>query len=293
MKLVTYLYQDKERIGVVTPDGGAVVELSALGVPCREMTEAIRYLGQDGRLAALRDRWSSGCPGESVPLNAVKLLAPIPRPARDVICLGLNYDAHAREFTRDDPASRPQQAVYFSKRVSWAPGPSAGVDGHLDLVADLDYEVELGVILGRDALNVKKEDAAGYVFGYTVFNDLSARTLQKAHKQWFRGKSLDGFAPMGPWIVTADEIPFPPCLALCSRVNGELRQSGSTRDMIFGVGEILEELSHGMTLEAGTILATGTPAGVAMGMDRPRYLQAGDVVECEIEQIGILKNTIR
>ena len=294
MKLVTYVYEGLERVGAVTPDRTAVVELPALGVPCREMTEAIRYLGEDGRFAALRERWEEGCPGaEAVPLGAVRLLAPIPRPARDVICLGLNYDAHAREFTRDDPTGRPRQAVYFSKRAAWSPGPDAEIDGHPELVEDLDYEVELGVILGRDAVNVRREDAAGYVFGYTVFNDLSARTLQKAHQQWFRGKSLDGFAPMGPWIVTADEIPFPPALDLGSRVNGQLRQRGNTRDMIFGVGEILEELSRGMTLEAGTILATGTPAGVAMGMDRPRFLKAGDVVECEIQHIGILRNIIR
>ncbi len=293
MKLVTYEYQGAERVGVLTGDMTAVASLSQLGVPCREMTEAIRFLAEEGRFAALRARWSQGRFREAAPLGDVRLLSPIPRPARDVICLGLNYDAHAREFTRDDPASRPQQAVYFSKRAPWSPGPDADVDGHLDLVADLDYEVELGVILGRDAVNVRREDAAGYIFGYTVFNDLSARTLQKAHKQWFRGKSLDGFAPMGPWIVTADEIPYPPELDLCSRVNGQLRQSGNTRDMIFDIGTILEELSHGMTLEAGTILATGTPAGVAMGMEKPRFLQAGDAVECEIQGIGVLRNTIR
>lgn len=118
-------------------------------------------------------------------------------------------------------------------------------------------------------MNVRREDAAGYVFGYTVFNDLSARTMQKAHQQWFRGKSLDGFAPMGPWIVTADEIPFPPALDLTSRVNGQTRQRGNTRDMIFGVGEILAELSRGMTLEAGTILATGPPPGWPWGWTAP------------------------
>ena len=157
----------------------------------------------------------------------------------------------------------------------------------------LDYEVELAVILGRDAKNVRAEEAMDYVFGYTVFNDVSARNLQTGHKQWYFGKGLDGFAPMGPCIVTRDEIAWPPALPIRCWVNGEKRQEAVTDQLIFSIPHILQELTQGMTLQAGTIIATGTPAGVGMGADPPRFLKAGDVVRCEIEGIGVLENTIK
>ena len=177
--------------------------------------------------------------------------------------------------------------------VSRAVDPEAPVDSHPDLVDDLDYEAELAVIVGKDALNVAESDAESYIFGYTILNDISARTLQRTHKQWYRGKSLDGFTPMGPWIVTADEIPYPPVLDIGTRVNGQLRQNSSTGCLIHGVGEILSEISAGMTLRAGSVIATGTPAGVAMGMAQPKYLRAGDVVECFIQGIGTLRNPVK
>jgi 2-keto-4-pentenoate hydratase/2-oxohepta-3-ene-1,7-dioic acid hydratase in catechol pathway len=160
-------------------------------------------------------------------------------------------------------------------------------------VERLDYEAELAIIIGKTAKNVKAEDAGDYIFGYTVLNDVSARVLQTTHKQWYFGKSLDGFTPIGPCITTADEIAFPPALKISATVNGELRQDATTDLLITGIPAIIEELSSGMTLLPGTIIATGTPAGVGMGFDPPKFLKAGDVVECTIEKIGTLRNTVR
>ena len=227
-------------------------------------------------------------------LGDVTVLAPIPHPRQDVICLGMNYRAHKAEAEQFDPAAftRQGQAVYFSKRATACPGPGAPIPGHFDLVDSLDYETELAVVLGRDAKNVAEADAFDYVFGYTIVNDVSARNLQTGHKQWYFGKSLDGFTPMGPVLVTADEIAYPPALEITSRVNGELRQKSNTALLITSIGQILEELTGGMTLLPGTIIATGTPAGVGMGFDPPRFLQSGDTVECAIEGIGTLCSTV-
>ena len=184
--------------------------------------------------------------------------------------------AHAEESARYKKEAfggeRPF-AVYFSKRVSEATGTGAEIPSHKELVQDLDYEAELAVIIGKDAKNVPVSEVKNYIFGYTVINDVSARTLQTRHKQWYFGKSLDGFLPMGPCIVTAEEFPYPPRLSIQSRVNGELRQDSSTELMIFGIDHVVSELSAGMTLKAGTIIATGTPAGVGMGFDPPRFLK--------------------
>ena len=203
--------------------------------------------------------------------------------------------AHAEESARYKKEAfggeRPF-AVYFSKRVSEATGTGAEIPSHKELVQDLDYEAELAVIIGKDAKNVPVSEVKNYIFGYTVINDVSARTLQTRHKQWYFGKSLDGFLPMGPCIVTTEEFPYPPRLSIQSRVNGELRQDSSTELMIFGIDHVVSELSAGMTLKAGTIIATGTPAGVGMGFDPPRFLKPGDVVECSIEGIGTLVNRV-
>ena len=234
--------------------------------------------------------------GEGVPLEHVKLLAPITEPRQDVICLGMNYRDHSVEAERwgkDDFVKNAGKAVYFSKRAAWIIGPGDDIDGHFDIVEGLDYEAELAVVLGRDAVKVSAEEAEDYVLGWSVFNDISARNLQKAHKQFYFGKSLDTHTIMGPWIVTRDELPWPPEYGIRCLVNGELRQDSNTRNMIFGVAEVISELSQGMTLKAGTIIAMGTPAGVGMGSEPPRYMARGDVVRCEIDGIGALENTVR
>lgn len=284
MKLVTYIHDNREAVGLLTPDGTAVRPLPFVNM--NALIEAPRVQLEEAAQAA----------GETLPLSAVTLLAPIPRPRQDVICLGINYKAHADESTRYDASAfggeRPVP-IYFSKRVTEAVGPEGFIESHPGLVERLDYEAELAVIIGKIARNVKAADAADCIFGYTVLNDVSARLLQTTHKQWYFGKSLDGFTPIGPCITTADEIAFPPALAISSRINGELRQNSTTDLLITGIAEIIAELSSGMTLLPGTIIATGTPAGVGMGFDPPKFLKPGDVVECTIEHIGTLRNTVR
>ena len=234
--------------------------------------------------------------GEPIELEKVKLLAPIPEPRQDVVCLGMNYMDHSAEaakWGKDDFVKNAGKAVYFSKRAAWIVGPRGEIDPHFDIVDGLDYEAELAGVLGRDAYKVAKEGAFDYVLGYSVLNDVSARNLQKAHKQFYFGKSLDTHTTMGPWIVTRDELPGAPELDIRCYINGEKRQDSNTRYMIFGVAEVISELSQGMTLKAGTIIAMGTPAGVGMGFEPPKYLAEGDLVRCEIDGIGVLENRVK
>ena len=288
MKLVTYRFENTQRVGVLTQDETAIPPLAY---------SDINTLIETASPADLRSAASAAeRAGVRVPLAEVELLAPIPRPRQDILCLGMNYKDHADEaaqynaeaFTKEKPV-----AVYFSKRVSQAVAPEGDIERHADLVERLDYEVELGVILGKAARNVKAEEAGDYIFGYTVLNDVSARDVQTSHKQWYFGKSLDGFTPMGPCIVTADEIAFPPALDISSTVNGEPRQHSNTRLFLTGIPALLEELTAGMTLLPGTIIATGTPAGVRLGFDPPTFLPSGDLVECTIQGIGTIRNTVR
>lgn len=263
----------------------------------KDMNELICRLRQEEKAQLqLLAKNTDALRGAAVALEAVKLCAPIVHPRQDVICLGINYDAHAQEAGRfSDEAfggERPY-TIYFSKRVSTATGSGDFIPAYEGLVDSLDYEAELGVILGKDAKDVSKEEAETYIFGYTVINDVSARNLQTRHKQWYRGKSLDGFTPMGPCIVTADEIADVQNLDIRCYVNGQLRQSSNTKYMIQTVAGAIAELSQGMTLQAGTIIATGTPAGVGMGMQPPTFLRSGDTVVCEIESIGKLGNTVK
>lgn len=251
---------------------------------------------------ALLDRLEGALPGpellagEGIDLGELRLLAPIPEPRQDVICLGMNYMDHSAEaakWGKDDFVKNAGKAVYFSKRAAYIVGPGGEIDPHFDIVDGLDYEAELAVVLGKDAYRVSREDAFDYVLGYSVLNDVSARNLQKAHKQFYFGKSLDTHTTMGPWIVTRDELPGAPELDIRCFINGEKRQDSNTRYMIFGVAEVIAELSQGMTLKAGTIIAMGTPAGVGMGFEPPKYLSCGDVVRCEIDGIGVLENPVK
>lgn len=293
MKLVSYRFQEREFVGIMSPSLDSVIPLSTLQLPYTSMNELIEHCTPE-ELFQLSVR-SADTAIPTLPFSDIELLAPIPVPRQDVLCLGINYMEHAKESARykkeDFNGERPYP-VYFCKRVNECTPHNGYINGHFDIQERLDYEAELGVIIGRDAKNVKKENAFEYVFGYTIINDVSSRDLQTRHKQFYFGKSLDTFTCMGPWIVTPDELPCPPILSIQSKVNGELRQNSSTDKMIFDIPYIIEELSSGMTLKAGTIIATGTPSGVGMGFTPPKWMKSGDSVECIIEGIGILKNHV-
>lgn len=251
-------------------------------------------------LDALRDPDGNG-PGrvldearETVSLDEVTLQAPIPRPPRNVICLGLNYAEHARESqqAKGQEPELPEHPVVFTKATSSVTGPDADIPLDPRVTTQLDWEVELAVIIGTGGRHIPEDRAHAHVFGYTVINDLSARDLQFRHKQFFLGKSLDGCCPMGPGIVPADRIADPHGLRLWCNVNGERQQYGHTSDQIFRIPDTIARLSAVMTLEPGDVIATGTPSGVGFAQQPPRFLQAGDRVECGIEDIGILRNRI-
>jgi 2-keto-4-pentenoate hydratase/2-oxohepta-3-ene-1,7-dioic acid hydratase in catechol pathway len=225
-----------------------------------------------------------------IPLDSVKLLAPIPRPSKNIFCVGKNYAEHAIEMGSKDDI--PEHIMVFTKAPTTVIGHSQEVLNHQKITEQLDYEGELAVIIGKKGTGIRKEDALKYVFGYTIINDITSRDLQFRHKQFFIGKSLDTTCPMGPWIVHASNIDHPNKLDIQTKVNGETRQKSNTEHFIFSIEEIISVLSQGMTLEPGDIIATGTPAGVGKGFKPPRFLQPGDSIEITIEQIGTLYNKI-
>ena len=289
MKLVTFTREEnKEELGILR--GERVLPLADLGFACADMTDLIERASPE-ELDAMRS-----AEGEGLPIERVSLLAPIPRPRQDLLCLGLNYSEHAAEaagFSREAFTLKSSAPVFFSKRVSLAPGPGAAIPAHRDLTEKLDFENELAVIIGRDADHVAEAEVCDHIFGYTILNDVSAREVQTRHKQWHFGKSLEGFCPMGPCIVTADELPWPPAQRIWTTLNGKLMQDSRTDRLIHSIGEIISVLSQGFVLRAGSIIATGTPKGVLMGAEGGVFLQPGDEIVCAIEGIGELRNTVR
>ena len=272
MKLITFIYQGEELVGAMTDEGIAPLR------EFRTMEDLIRF--------GLPEAF----PEERIPAENARLLSPIPRPAQDVICLGMNFADHTVEAARFHPTMvREQYAVYFSKRVNEAVPDGGDIDSHPDVTQRLDYEAEVAVVIGKDAFQVPAEKAEEYVFGYTILNDISAREVQTRHKQFYLGKSLDG---IGPWIATKDEFTFPPEIGVRCFVNGEKRQDGNTRQWIFSIQDVIADLSAGMTLRAGSIISMGTPAGVGMGFQPPKFLKKGDVVMCEADGLGSLTNLV-
>ncbi len=286
MRLISYRSSEESGIGVLVPGRDDRFK----PIPGADMLELIQS-GRDG-LARAANALTAG---PELPLASVALLAPIPEPKRNVFCLGWNYADHSKETAhmRGKETLLPERPVFFTKLTTAVNGPFSDIPVDVEVSAQNDWEVELGVIIGSRGKNIQRADAFEHVFGYTVVNDVSARDLQVAHgKQFFKGKSLDGYCPMGPWIVTRDEIPDPHALALRCRVNGVLKQEGNTRDLIFDIPAIIEWLSRGMTLLSGDVIATGTPSGVGFARTPPEYLQPGDVVECEVEGIGAIRNRV-
>ncbi len=298
MKFLTYLDNGKEIAGVLNSDNTAAIKLKDLFVKSGiEMEYDIAGLIEYGNeefvqaLEEIRDRFEF----DEIGIEKLKLCAPIPYPVRNLICLGTNYADHVIEARKAYPKANfetPREPIYFSKVACPATGDGDSIPFNEGLVSQLDYEIELAIVIGKEGKNISRENAEEHIFGYTVANDVSARKMQTGKRQWFKGKSLDGFAPMGPWIVTRDEIPFPIKLDMKAWVNGELRQDSNTDQMIFDIADIIEDLSKGMTLRRGDIILTGTPAGVGLGFNPPKYMKNGDVVKLWIEKIGTIENKV-
>jgi len=231
--------------------------------------------------------------GTSRPLSEVKILSPIIRPPKNVIALGLNYREHALESQRAQGLAFPEHPVFFTKAATSVIGHEADVVWRDDVSQQVDWEVELALVIGKGGRDIPKNRAFDVIYGYTACNDVSARDLQFRHGQWYRGKSLDTFCPLGPWIVTADEISEPGHLNVFTRVNGVEKQNSNTSELIFDIPTIIETISAGATLEPGDVIITGTPSGVGFARTPPEFLHDGDVVEVEVERIGALRNRCR
>ncbi len=285
MKFVTYQAANRISLGALQPRG--VIDLAAIAPDMLSFID-----GGPALLAAARSFLTPDRP--VIPLEQVIFLAPIPLLRRNVICLGLNYAKHAKESAeaRGREYKQPTHPVFFTKATHTINRHDGIIPFDAAVSEQIDWEAELGVIIGRSGKNIPIERAMDYVFGYTCINDVSARDLQANHSQFFKGKSLDGACPLGPWIVTADEIPDPHQLHITCRVNGVTKQDSNTSSMLFNIPAIISILSRGMTLDAGDIVATGTPSGVGFARNPPEFLKPGDVVEVEIEKIGVLRNRV-
>jgi 2-keto-4-pentenoate hydratase/2-oxohepta-3-ene-1,7-dioic acid hydratase in catechol pathway len=294
MHLVTFTEDGKTRLGVLDRARGEVVDLSraGLGLP----TDMLAFIARgEPALAEARAALTSGA--GRLPLAKVHLVAPIPRPGRNIFCVGKNYRDHVQELQKPGStiAARdtiPEAPIFFTKATSSVIGPNRPIPAGLDPTHSADYEGELGVVIGPGGRAITRQDAMRHVYGYTIINDVTSRVLQGRHQQWFLGKSLDGFCPMGPAIATADEVPNVGELRVQTRVNGEPRQDAPVSSLIFDIPTLIETLSRTLTLEPGDIIATGTPAGVGMGFQPPKYLTKGDLVAITIEPIGTLENPV-
>ncbi|MBJ6725165.1 fumarylacetoacetate hydrolase family protein [Geomesophilobacter sediminis] len=290
MKIATYWHEGMRRVGRLFADGACVSPFLIGG-----------RAYENGALA-LFERLAAGEElelGDPVPFAAVQLDAPLPRPRRNIFCVGKNYHAHAREFAQsgfDTSLAKggdevPTEPIIFSKVPESVIAPGAAIRIPAGVSDAVDYEAELAVVIGRGGRGIPAGRAMEHVWGYTIVNDVTARDWQQRHKQWLMGKSFDTFCPMGPWLVSADEFDGADTRVRCW-VNGELRQDARTTDLIFPIPKLIETISAGITLYPGDIIATGTPAGVGIGFQPPRYLQPGDLVRIEIDGIGVLENPV-
>jgi len=284
VRIATYQYQGRRQVGQVSADG-STVQAYAIDDPSRGALSLIERIAAGGALPAIA--------GPAVALSEVVLEAPLPVPRRNLWCVGRNYHAHAKELRdtvfKDSPAVTDEWPIVFTKVPECVVGPDATVRLPKAVSSQIDYEAELAVVVGRGGRDIPRAEALSHIFGCTIVNDVTARDVQMRHRQWDLGKSLDTFCPMGPWIVTADELDGTDTRVRCW-VNDELRQDGRTADLIFDIPTLIETISRGITLYPGDVIATGTPAGVGMGLNPPRWLQSGDVVRIEIDGIGTLSN---
>jgi 2-keto-4-pentenoate hydratase/2-oxohepta-3-ene-1,7-dioic acid hydratase in catechol pathway len=281
MKIAAFLLQGVPGVGLVSADGTSVQPYAlSPHLASRGALPIVQALANGTPLPELLN---------AVALTDVRLTAPIPRPHRNIFCVGKNYFAHAKEFGAGDVPSAP---IIFSKVPETVVGPNDFIEMPVGVSEAIDYEAELAVIIGKGGKGIRAADAMQHVWGYTIVNDVTARDWQNRHQQWHMGKSFDTFCPMGPWLVSAEECNGADTAVRCF-VNGELRQDARTSDLIFNIPTLIETLSAGITLFPGDIIATGTPAGVGIGFKPPKYLTAGDVVRIEIEGIGQIENRVR
>lgn len=293
MKLLTYAIDGKEAVGVMSSDLRRILPVKKLGYRWETMQQLIeeateKDLRKLGELARIEEG--------GIPYETVEKRAPIPEMRRDMICIGFNFRSHALEIAKlrgeDAKSAEIASPIYFSKRIARATGEADPIPYVPGYAEDLDCGVEVAVVIGRDALNVSQEGSGDYIFGYTITNDMCDTRLNKIYTQPFLGKSIDGYMPVGPWIVTADEFPPSPVFSLRLYVNGKLRQEGSTDNLVFGIPYIVSELSHNITLKAGTMIATGSPANIDAGDSEKLKLLPGDEIRCEIDGIGSLTNVV-
>ncbi|WP_120003486.1 fumarylacetoacetate hydrolase family protein [Nesterenkonia muleiensis] len=292
MKLVTYEENGRQLVGGLNTETECVYELrTPEDVSVRSMSELIRtHVSADTPPLEFVS-------GTERLLNEVKILAPLQEVPRDIMCVGKNYRDHSAEFSAsgfdatDAGSVYPEHPIVFTKPGSTIIGPGDGIEPHSQITQSLDYEAEVGVIIGYRGRNISPDSAWHHVWGYTLINDVTARDMQYRHKQWYLGKSLDTFCPMGPVVVTSDELDGS-AIDLQCYVNGELRQSTNTRDLIFDIPTLISVISSGRELKPGDVIATGTPAGVGIGFDPPRFLNSGDTVTITSPQIGTLQNQV-
>lgn len=286
MRYASYFWGGQRQVGVVSADGTTVTPLALpRQVAERGVLAIVELMAEGGALPATG--------GVSLPIASVQLDAPIPIPRRNVWCVGRNYHAHAQELKatvfKDNDANPESWPIVFTKVPECVVGPFDDIQMPVGVSDQIDYEAELMVIIGKGGKNIRRSDAMDHVWGYTVVNDVSARDVQMRHQQWDMGKSFDTFCPTGPWAVTADELDGRQTRVRCW-VNGELRQDSPTENMIFDIPTLIETISRGITLFPGDMIATGTPAGVGMGMKPPSYLKSGDVVRVEVDGLGAIEN---
>jgi 2-keto-4-pentenoate hydratase/2-oxohepta-3-ene-1,7-dioic acid hydratase in catechol pathway len=287
LRIATFTHNGKRQVGQVSADG---LHVTAFALSDEQAARGAQPLID----AAVAGRALPALQGEPIALSAVRLLAPLPVPRRNIWCVGRNYHAHAKELSasvfKDSNADTKAWPIVFTKVPECVVGPSDDVQLPGAAISEqIDYEAELAVVIGKGGKNITQADAMAHVYGYTVVNDVTARDVQMRHQQWDMGKSFDTFCPMGPWIVTADELDGRKTRVRCW-VNGELRQDGPTENMIFDIPTLIETISRGITLYPGDIIATGTPAGVGMGLNPPRYIAKGDVIRIEIDGVGQIEN---
>ena len=294
MRLVTFAIGKTTRIGVLDEKGERIVDLTRAGVAA-DMT-AFVALGKKGLVRARA--LLKNPPKKAVVLRKkARVLAPFPHPRRNILCVGKNYHDHVAELNRSGfdgaaQAAVPEYPIIFTKATTSVIGPGATIPAHLDPTGSVDYEGELAVVIGPGGRDIEKADAFKHVYGYTIINDVTSRAQQQRYGQWFLGKSLDGFCPMGPWLVTADAIGDVTQIGLETRVNGEVRQKSKVSNLIFDIPTLIAAISLGRTLEPGDVIATGTPSGVGLGFKPPKFLKKGDVVTITFDRIGTLENKV-